>query len=243
MMLLFLSGIGLLLSVVLVCRAILGGWWRAYAVVFSYFVLVTVHSIAVWLVYWFRPGMYTAYYWISEGLFVVFGFGLIWQVYASIPQQYPGVGQIIKTIGQGVAAAAPLFLLLTVVLSRHGTVTLDVLERNFRALQAILILIVFGLATYYGIPLSRNLSAVVRGFGLYSAIFIVRYTVGPMGFGGLWAYVIPLGYIAAQIIWLRGLWSYENPASEETGVESESDLEIYPLIIRLRHQLQRPFIQ
>jgi len=243
MMLLLLSGIGLLLSVGLVCRAVLGGWWRAYGVVFAYFVLVTIHSVVVWLVYWFRPGIYTAYYWISEGVFVIFGFGLIWQVYAAIPQHYPGVGQIIKTLGQRIAAAAPLFLLLTVVLSRRGTVTLDVLERNFRALQAILILVVFGLASYYGIPLSRNLRAVVRGFGLYSAIFIVRYTIGPMRFGGLWSYVMPSAYIAAQVVWLRGLWTYEDPAAEDTAAEEESDTDIYSLIVRLRHQLQRPFIQ
>src|SRR5205085_6185572 len=118
----------------------------------------------------------------------------------------------VKTAAQAVAAAAPLLLVLAVVLSRRGTMTLDVLERNFRALQAVLILIVFGLAVYYGIPLSRNLRALLRGFGLYTAIFIARYTVGPMRFTGFWGYVIPLGYIAAQIIWLRGLWRYENPA-------------------------------
>jgi hypothetical protein len=238
---LVLSAIGFALSLGLLCRAILAGWWRTYAVVFAYFVLVTAHTVAVWLVYWFRPGLYTLYYWISEGLFVALGFGLIWQVYAAVPQRYPGVGQIIRKAAQGIAAAAPLLLVLSVVLSRRGTVTLDVVERNFRALQGVLILIVFGLATYYRIPLSRNLRAVVRGFGLYTAIFIARYTIGPMRFSGVWAYVIPSAYIAAQVIWLRGLWRYENPAAVETKIEAEADAETYSLILRLRQQLQRPF--
>ncbi|HTV53509.1 MAG TPA: hypothetical protein VMI06_01180 [Terriglobia bacterium] len=237
---LFLASLGFILSAALGLRGVLTGWWRAYKVVFVYFTLTAIHSVVAWMIYRLRPGIYPAYYWIMEAVFVVFGFGLVWQVYAAIPQPFPGVGQIIKTLAQRIAAIAPLLLIAAVLLSPRGTVTIDILERNVRAFQAVLILIVFGLARYYEIPLSRNLSALIQGFGLYSAIFIARFTLVPLQFAGFWQYVMPLGYCCVQMIWLAGLWNYEQaPAlcAEAAPVEVDT----YSQMLQLQQQLQRPF--
>lgn len=239
---LLLSAIGLLLSAALVFRAIRSGWWRAYIVVFCYFAFMTTHEILIWLIYWLDPRLYPFYYWASEGLFVALGFGLIWQVYAGIPPRYPGVGRAIRIAGQKLASTAPAFLVLAVFLSRRGTVTLEVVERNFRMIQAVLILIVFGLAAYYRIPLSRNLGAVARGFGVYTAVFIVRYSLGPLRSISLWQYLVPIGYTVSQIIWLAGLWHYETPGSENLYAAGEGNIETQSSMIHLWRELQRVFI-
>ncbi len=233
--------VGLLLSGALVWRALAGSWWRAYPVVFAYFLLTFAHGVSGWLIYSHLPSFYATFRWVMEALYVAFGFGLIWQVYAAIPQQYPGVGQIIKTIAQRIAALAPLFLALALFLSRRETLTLDILERNFRLVQAILIVTVFGLVTYYGIPLSRNLQALLRGYGLYLAVFIIRYTLWPMHYKGLWQFVMPVTYMIAQIIWLAGLWRHENPRGDEALLEQNAGFETGAQIVRLRKQLQTPF--
>jgi hypothetical protein len=235
--------VGILLSGTLVCRAVLGSWWRAYPLAFCYFSVTAAQGVGGWLIYSLRPGWYGTFRWTMEGLYIALGFGLIWQVYAAIPHEYPGVGNIIKTLAQRMAAVSPVFLVAAVAAARRGTVTLDVLERDFRVVQAMLIVTVFGLVTYYAIPLSRNLLALIRGYGLYITIFIVRYTLWPMRYTGFWQYVMPLAYMAAQVIWLWGLWRYENSASEMTTVELDVGMETYSEMVRLRRQLQRPFIQ
>ncbi len=235
--------VGLLLSGALVWRALAGRWWRAYPVVFAYFLLTFAHGVSGWLIYAHMPSFYATFRWVMEALYVAFGFGLIRQVYAAVPQQYPGVVQIIKMIAQRIAALAPLFLALALFLSRREPLTLDTLERNFRLVQAILIVTVFGLVTYYGIPLSRNLQALLRGYGFYLAVFIVRYTLWPLQYGGLWQFVMPVAYMTAQIIWLTGLWRYEKPPSDEALLEQSAGFETRAQIVRLRKQLQTPFVR
>jgi|GEM_PF-3741905 len=237
-----LFSVGLLFSGALVWRGLKASWWRAYPVVFAYFLITFLHAVGGWLVYSLLPNQYATFRWGMESLYIILGFGLIWQVYAAIPQQYPGVGRIVKLVAQGVAAAVPIMLALAVIVSGPRPMTLDMVERNFRVLQAGLILVVLGLALYYSIPLSRNLQALTQGYGLYLAVFLVRYTFWPMKYGGFWQFVMPFAYIGAQLVWLRGLWHYKRPEVDH-AVASDADGEhTYESIATLRRQLQTPFL-
>ena len=237
--LLFFAGV--LLTGALVWRGLAAGWWRHYPIVFAYFVVLLLHAGAEWLVYVQFPTLYARFYLIMEAVFVIFGFGLIWQVYAAIPHNYPGAGRVVKTIAQWVAAVAPLFLAAALFFATQGSMTLDLIERNFRILHAVLILVVYGLAQYFSVPLSRNLEALLRGYGLYTAAFILKFTLWPLKYQEVWGYILPMAFMASLIIWLVGLWRYEDAATDPHVLEPLGMMPIDTRLAQLKKQLHAPF--
>lgn len=232
---------GVFLSGSLVWRALAAGWWRKYPIVFAYFTLLLLHAGAEWLVYEQFPALYARFYLIMEAVFLVFGFGLIWQVYAAIPHSYPGAGRVVKTIAQRVAAVAPLFLAAAIFFATPGSMTLDLIERNFRILHAVLILVVYGLAQYFSVPLSQNLEALLRGYGLYTAAFILKFTLWPLKYQEAWGYILPLAFLVSLIIWLVGLWRYKDAATDPQVLDSLGKTQIDALLAQLKQQLHAPF--
>lgn len=88
------------------------------------------------------------------------------------------------------------------------------LERDFRMIEALLLLAISGTVAYFGISMGRNLKGMFLGYGIYVAASLVLLAFHPcegVRLDPKWYMLQPLSYDVGLIGWLAGLWSYSPP--------------------------------
>ena len=95
-----------------------------------------------------------------------------------------------------------------------------VVQRDFLFTQALILLVLLQVISYYGIAMGRNLKGMVLGYGQCIGVTLitlaVRAYVGA-GFQEVGSMIQQVSYLAALAIWLMNLWSYcANPVPEAT---------------------------
>ncbi len=103
------------------------------------------------------------------------------------------------------------------------------LLRDFLVVQAILLLGLLQLISYYGISMGRNLKGMIFGYGQCVGTTLVTLALQArigLRFESTWSLVQQMSYLAALGIWLVALWSYcANPVPEATiGVEADYEV-------------------
>jgi hypothetical protein len=237
------------LQVLLVYRAFIGKTVRVYPIFFTYTAyLLAAHVIGL-TVTWGTKGAYSAYYWTTEAVTTVLGVGVTWEIHRRVLARYPGVRRL----------ACMLLIVIfgiVVIISTAGhdegvvstlTSRLVVAERDLRTVQAIVLLILFSLVAYYGIPLGRNVRGVAIGYGFGIATAVLNLSLAHYfgtAFYPIWRYGRPLEYLAALGIWCVALWAYQ-PDPTPLKAEIEEDYEwvseqAVHAMVRLRTHLIHP---
>jgi hypothetical protein len=107
---------------------------------------------------------------------------------------------------------------LACILSNSGSWTSEELpvhlERDFRMMEALLLLVIWATVVYFGISMSKNLKGMFLGYGIYVAASLVILAV--QVYQGArsnprWYMLQPLSYDVALVVWAVGLWSYSPP--------------------------------
>jgi hypothetical protein len=89
------------------------------------------------------------------------------------------------------------------------------IERDFRMVQAVILLVLLAGLFYFGIPLGRNLNGIFLGYGIYIGVSLMTLALESnfhKSFYAVWALLQPLSYLVSLIIYLFSLWTY-RPAS------------------------------
>lgn len=158
-------------------------------------------------------------WWIMEIFGALFGFAVVWEVFAQLLRPFPGAHRMARSV---VAA------LLVLVLGKGGVelmrtsfhtlmpTTVEI-DRNLRVVQALLLLAILGLVVYYAIPMGRNVRAMLVGYGFYIGGSVIALTLLSSQGQALRAFLNALPgfcYCVTLGIWCIGMWSwYPNPAS------------------------------
>lgn len=208
----------LLLS--LIVRAVIGGFFRRYAI--FYFYLISVLSVSVFrlAVYTRQPDLYSHVYWSTEFVSLAVGYGIIWEIYTITLSDYPGARAMASSLIMGVfiVVVAKAFLTSTVDPSWFIASSVAELQRSLRIVQAFLLIAIIWLTTYYSIPVGRNLRGIIMGYGLTIGSALIFLSIRPhvaQLIPSLWQYLQPLTYLVSVFIWCATLWSYQpNPRPE-----------------------------
>jgi len=173
-------------------------------------------------VYIFHPGSYQNFYWNTQFVSVLLGYGVIWEIYRQALGHYPGAARMARDF------LSVIFILVVSkaffnTLSGHhvwspATTTAE-LELNLRSVQAILLVALGGLLRYYAIPIGRNLRGMILGYGFFIGTSLINLSFLSRvseKFHLWWTYLEPVSYLATLLIWCWALWSYyPNPQPEK----------------------------
>ena len=210
-----------LMILLLLFRAWRNGFQEKYPLFCIYLLAISFSAvIRTSLRLYASEGSYRVGYWASEFATALIGFCVIWEIYRHAFLAYKGVRRLARILLCTLTAL--VFLNTAVALGadpvhRLGPTTLELI-RNLQIVQALFLLALGILMTLYAVPLSRNVRAMLSGYGVYVGSVIISRTVqsvwGPIE-NPWWSLPPQLAYCAALLAWCVGLWSYSlNPAAD-----------------------------
>jgi hypothetical protein len=209
------SGIGL--ETFLLVRGFVGKLWARYPVFYMYVSFVWLQSLLRFSIYHSRPQYYSAIYWITEGIGVLAGCGVVFEIYRVGLAAYPGAARMARNLlGFVFVLAFTRAIVDTWNDPRWWLIasTMD-LERLLRTVQSLAILALVLLFLFYAIPFGRNLRGILLGYGLFVGLSVIQLTfVTDSGsrFHKFWSYTSPGSYLFVLGLWAVHLWSHlPNP--------------------------------
>jgi len=207
----------------LLARAIRARFYTKYPLFYFYVSSVLLLELFRVAVFTKLPNSYPVFYWRTQFLAAIAGYAVILEMYRQVLKKYRGAVRAANGLLLCLLGAVMLRIIVGAV-SGSGWIsgdTMAALERDMRALQAALLLVIIALLAYYKIPAGRNLMGIVAGYTCYVGTSVVCLGWGSLpGFGPRpgWRSVQPIAYLATLSIWCLTLWSYHpNP---EPGPES-----------------------
>jgi hypothetical protein len=226
--------LGLLLMAVLLVRACEKTLLRSYPLFYLYLSFILLKSSCLLWIYLKRPSDYGRFYWYIDPASSVLGCAVVWEIYRGALGRFPGAARMARNV---------LLLLLAAVLSKvisdtsNGIAwwpsgTLVELERNLRAVQAAVLIVLVGIIALYRIPVSRNVWGMMLGYGLFVGTNVIVLTLRVLlgnSFQEAWHYLQPLSYVSVLGIWCATLWSYLPLSVGKTNPKIEED---YQLLVR-----------
>jgi hypothetical protein len=239
---------GLLALALLLIRAVIGGFTRRYTLFYVYVTFVLVTSCFLVFIYFAKPSEYRHFYWYTEFPGVALGCGIVWEIYRGSLGRFPGAARMARSV---------LFFMLAMVLSKvlvdtwNGTVwwptgTVVELERDLRAAQAIVLVGLVMIISFYRIPLGQNLWGMMLGYGLFIGTNVItlalRALLGDV-FNNAWLYLQPLSYNAMLCVWCIALWSYKPVPVPKTEPRIEQDYHILAAATRKRLVQARTYVR
>ncbi len=215
----------------LLIQAMRGRLFRRYPAFYGYLSYVFLESNLRLCIYVLKPGFYTNFYWYTQFLSVAVAYGVIWEIFRQALSQYPGAARMARnalSVVFVVVVSKVLFNALTGLAWSPAKTTAD-LERNLRAVQALLVFTIVVLLIYYAIPLGRNLKGMILGYGLFIGASILSLTlISFLGnrFQPWWQYLPAASYCMTLVIWCFTLWSYQPNPEAESEIDIERDYKL-----------------
>ena len=204
-------------------EAILGKYWLFHSQ--AAFALVTFTLL--YLSYEHQTG-YAQDYWLAQFLTMLIASSVILEILKHVLFPVESSRRVARVI-RGVLFLAIVYYAVTYALFRlKGSPTEELLinlERGFRTVQALLLLVMGSVIGYLRIPLNKNLKSLFVGYSFYIGasliILALRLYVGPR-LNQTWDIVQPLSYDVSLVVWLAGLWSYSPPSPQPRNAKMET---------------------
>jgi hypothetical protein len=226
----------------LLARAIAAKFYTKYTLFYFYVSSVLLLELFRFAVFTNLPNSYPLFYWRTQLLAAIAGYAVILEMYTQLLKKYRGAVRAANGLLLCILGAVMLKIIAGAVSGSGWSSgdTMAALERDMRALQAALLLVIIALLAYYKIPTGRNLMGIVVGYSCYVGTSVVC-----VGFGSLpgfaprpaWRSVQPIAYLATLSIWCFTLWSYHpNP---NPGPESKIDRDYKSLSEQTKRILAR----
>jgi hypothetical protein len=198
------------LKVALIGLLLYRGLYRRYLGFFAYITLGTSVELVRFYTYTFQVSAYLELYWWTQFIVVAGEFLLIWELFGLALRNYPGVRKFARFF---VTAAFSLIAVQAAVSSITGQFARGVMgiERNLRAVEVALLLPLVLLVAYYGLPLGRNLTGIIVGYGLLTTANMVALylhtALGPAS-QNLLNLFRENCEVLVVVVWLTTLWRF-----------------------------------
>lgn len=221
----------LVLETLILLRALKGELLSRYALFYVYLGIVFLQSFSLLIIYLAMPRYYASLYWSAEFVSVVLGCGVVWEIYRGALGRFPGAARMARNV---------LSFMLLMVISKvlvdtwSSTVwrpagTVVELERDLRAVQAMVLIGLVFVIAFYRIPLGQNLWGMILGYGLLIGTNVITLALRALlgdTFQTAWRYLQPLSYLAVLCIWFTTLWSYKTAPVPKPELQIEQDYQL-----------------
>ncbi len=206
---------GSLLEGLVLWRGVATGLFKRYTFFYFYLTYVLLQSWVRLLVFHGKPEWYSHVYWSTQILGGVFGYAVVWGICTHSLSPYPGAARMARSL---LTAVFVLLITRVGVVAWGSELVLPAaaaeIERDVRAVQSILLVVMLLIYAYYRVPLNANLKGILLGYGLYISVSVMVLASRALlleNHGFVWRYLQPSAYAAALCIWCSFLWS---PAAE-----------------------------
>lgn len=225
-----LSATGVLLECLILYRALRTRSATEYPFFYAYLGCVLVVDVLSDAVFKFDRPAYENLYWTTQLLTLVVGYGVILEVTRRSFESYAGVERMSRALVVGVFLAVFGYVGLKALTANNWSPAHSMweLERDLRAVQALVLAGALVLIVYYGIQIGRNLRGIILGYGLYTTFSIMSNALRSYQgtrFHQTWLLVQPYTYLACLLIWTVALWSYQPGPASEAALQLEADYE------------------
>jgi hypothetical protein len=235
------------LETLLLFRALRGKLTRHYPIFCTYISFVLLQDLLRLFVYHWQPSFYSFVYWITEFIGVIAGCAVVFEICAVSLSAYPGTTRMArKLLALGFVLA---FTNAIVAASNdpHWLIATSVnLERDVRIVQAVTILSLIVLFSFYSIPFGKNLRGILVGYGLFIGLSVIQLTFVSL-FGNMTSkflsYLHPLSYDIALVVWVAHLWSYHPNPEPRTAVPLEEQYQRVAAATRYRLREARGYLE
>lgn len=212
---------GIVLESFLLVRGLQVKLWARFPAFYTYILFVWLQSLLRFSIFHSRPQFYRPVYWITEGLGVLIGCAVVFEIYRVGLAAYPGTARMARNLLGLVFVLASTRALVGAWNDPRWwliSTTID-LERLLRTVQSFAILALVVLFLFYAIPFGRNLRGILLGYGVFVGLSVIQLTfVADSGsrFHKFWSYASPGSYFIVLGLWMVHLWSY-LPSPEPRG--------------------------
>jgi hypothetical protein len=189
-----------------------------YFATFLFFDLLRT-AVAV-AVFHFRREWYARTYWDTEAIALVLLFAIAWEVARNLFPTSSTLRRLAwKIVVLAEAILVPVLSFLAWGWSRSDfheypvLLVWPIVEQYFALAVSILLLIISGVARYYGVAFGRNLRGLVGGFGVYLCMYAANFAALQIipRFHLFWQLLSSLAYGAMAASWLWAFWEYAPP--------------------------------
>jgi len=232
MLILIIALVGMLLDSLILYRAFRAKLFGKYPLFYAYIACVLVVDVFRTAVYHLgSPLVYRDFYWATEFLSLVVGYGVIVEVIRKALESYAGAERFARIAVLAVFAAVFSFVSFQTFTQANWSPATSYRElaRDLRAVQVLVLASILSVVSYYRIILGKNLKGIILGYGFCIAYSLIspalRSYFGP-SIESFYRFGPSCLYFVCQSIWVMALWKYSpNPAPEmvprlETDYES-----------------------
>lgn len=235
MLILIIALVGMLLDLVILSRALRTNLLGKYPVFYTYIACVfTFDVIRAALYHLGSPLAFKNFYWETQFVSLVVGYGVILEVIRKALGPYAGAERFARIAVLAVFAAVFSFVTFQSVASPQWSAATSYaeLERDLRAVQVLVLAGVLTVVSYYRITLGNNLKGIIVGYGLFIAFSVINpalrsYIGAP--YENVYRFTPGYAYFVSQSIWTVVLWNYSPNPAAETPPRLESDYESFAL--------------
>lgn len=226
---LLVGAAGLALEGLLSFRAIKGKTLGKFPLFWAYIASVLVVDVARDVTYYVHPASYLALYWATQFVTLLVGYGILLEIVQKSLAHYAGAERVARSLVLGVFVVVFSYVMLKSGTEPHWSpgATYVELERDLRAVQALVFITILGVIFHYGITIGRNLKAILLGYGLYigvSVLMLALRSYAPELIDTFGRALLIYSYLASLAIWIFGMWSYyPEPSPQPTQFEADYD--------------------
>jgi hypothetical protein len=216
---------GLLLEPVILIRSLWTRIYKRYPIFYLYMLCVFVVSAVLYIGTSLNPQFYIQWYWPTQLVTLVIGYGVIVDVWQKSLHAYPGAERAARTVGFAIFFVVFLWFAALYAWGPHWSLSRAVtrLERDLRFVEALFLATTIVAVRYYGIQLGRNLKGLAAGMCLYvgvSLICLALFSFLGHPFDFTWKMLQSGSYTFALGIWTYSLWNYApnpDPPDDSSG--------------------------
>jgi hypothetical protein len=152
--------------------------------------------------------------WYSGFVSLFLGVGIVLEVFRHVLAPYPGAEKVARILSYALMGAVLVFIIVYPIVSPNAAAARTLfyrLQRDFLAVQALLLMVIIRVMAYYAIPTGRNLKGMILGYGQMVALTLFGLALRAFrgfAFNSAFNYIQTTAYLAALVIWLIALWSY-----------------------------------
>jgi hypothetical protein len=157
------------------------------------------------------------------------GCGVALEIFRHVLSGYPGAEKVARAASYALLAGVAVFAAIYPMVAPNDRVVQAVYvrtERNFVAFQAIALIVIIHVMSYYSVSAGRNLKGMILGYGqalvLSVSALALRAYFGPR-FHAAASGILQLSYLASLVIWLIALWSYLPNPRPTTRIRPDDD--------------------
>lgn len=224
-------------------RGAFSGLFRRYPLFFGYLACVLVREVVGLLIYQFSNDSYSLFYWPADLVTILASCLVIFEIFRSATRYKPGIRRLTQTALLAVFALTIAYAATDFAHDHFMTLSRAIanLGRDFRYVEAGILLVMLWLLARYRLHLGRNSLGIMIGYSFYLALNVVNlaFLFKDPNDSALLRGIEPITYLITLAIWCFALWSpYPEPVQpSETKIESDYEV----LAARTRQALGRLF--